>query len=63
MRKIDFVIALLLGISIHDIASIVKFHIDGLHAIYVTIPLLILLFLGRSWRYIWEYHEKNCSKW
>jgi hypothetical protein len=33
---------LALGVTAHDIASILGFHIPGLHALYFSIPLMLI---------------------
>ncbi len=43
MRIIDVLILLTLGITMHDVASILGFHIEGLHAIYFSIPMAAIL--------------------
>jgi len=40
---IDILILLALGITMHDIASIYGFHINGLHALYFSLPMIGIL--------------------
>lgn len=43
MNKIDILILLAIGVTAHDVASIIGMHIPGVHAIYFSIPMIGLL--------------------
>ncbi len=51
MRWNDVLTFLAVGITLHDLASIYNLHIPGFHAVYFSIPLVVIL-LGlrmKSW--------------
>ncbi len=60
MKWLDVLILLAFGITLHDIASIEGIHINGLHAIYFSIPMMGILIGIKFERWVtkwWRFHK------
>ncbi len=44
VSRLDVLLLLTIGVCAHDIASIYGLHVEGLHAIYFAVPMIIVIF-------------------
>jgi len=54
VSRLDVLLLLTLGVCAHDVASIYGMHIEGLHAIYFAIPMILILLSFKVKRKLWK---------